>query len=548
MNFLKTQYERIHQQLSGLSASQKMLTVALVAIIVMTLFWWGRYAGEAEMVPLLDMQMSDVDLARIPDHLRAKGISYKVVGKQIKVPADQHALALADLGYSRLLPKNTASAFDGILAKMNMFDSPDKQRAMWNEAKQARLSQIISNFEGVSDATVLIEAGMQRGIGINKLDPRATINITMIPGTRVTSHLVNAAADLVVGAQQGLKLRDVRVVIDAKPYRPTINDDEFAASGTALLEQQVAAEQYYANKIQANLSFMPGVIVAVQCQVNNKSTQTQSHTIDKDKKIQLEKTIETTQEETQGSEPTHAEPGAVPNTGMAIAEEVSPVASNSTTSEQNRTEFDNDWDQKNTVVRDPGGDVTVLGASIRLPRSYCVQVYQARYGRDKTPDDAALEEILKNELSTARDAVRTITQVPVENISVALYYDSLPAELTDPAATTAASLPLGLSTHAREIAIGALAVISLFMVLMMVRKGAPMPAVAAAPVENRIPPQLVGREGLAGEASEGDPMLDGMELDDEAVRAQQVIGQVQNLVKENPDAAAQLVKRWLNRS
>ena len=366
MDFLKGHLDRIQQQLAGLSASQKMLTGALVAIMVMTLLWWSRYASNPEMVVLLDMTMADVDLARIPEHLRGKGINSKVVGGRIFVPADQHSLALADLGYARMLPKNTATAFDGVLAKMNMFDSPDKQRAMWNEAKQARLSQIISNFEGVSDATVLIEAGMQRGIGVNKLDPRATINIALVPGTKVTSHLVNAVADMVVGAQQGLKTSDVRVIIDAKPYRPTSADNEYAASGAAAFEQQIAAEQYYANKIQENLSFMPGVIVAVHCQVNSKTVHTQTHSVDKDNKVSLERSTEQTTEETTSSEPSAAEPGAIPNTGMSIGEAVAAAATNTSTTDHSKTEFVNDYGTKDEKILNPGGDVCIHPPAAKL--------------------------------------------------------------------------------------------------------------------------------------------------------------------------------------
>ena len=53
---------------------------------------------------------------------------------------------------------------------------------------------------------------------------------------------------------------------------------------------------------------------------------------------------------------------------------------------------------------------------------------------------------------------------------------------------------------------------------------------------------------VAGEVSEGDRTLDGMELDDDAVKTQQVVEQVSAMVAENPDAAANLVKRWLNRT
>ena len=42
--------------------------------------------------------------------------------------------------------------------------------------------------------------------------------------------------------------------------------------------------------------------------------------------------------------------------------------------------------------------------------------------------------------------------------------------------------------------------------------------------------------------------LDGMEMDEDTIRSQQMLEQVSNLVKENPDSAASLVKRWLNRA
>ena len=99
----------------------------------------------------------------------------------------------------------------------------------------------------------------------------------------------------------------------------------------------------------------------------------------------------------------------------------------------------------------------------------------------------------------------------------------------------------------KEIAIGMLALVSLFMVSMMVKKSAPIPVVAAA-VESPQTVTLGGNIDIVGEVSEGGQMLDGMELDEDAVKAQQMVEQVSTMVKENPDAAANMVKRWLNRS
>jgi flagellar biosynthesis/type III secretory pathway M-ring protein FliF/YscJ len=41
-------------------------------------------------------------------------------------------------------------------------------------------------------------------------------------------------------------------------------------------------------------------------------------------------------------------------------------------------------------------------------------------------------------------------------------------------------------------------------------------------------------------------MLSGMELDEDAVQTQQMLDQVSTMVKDNPEAAASLVKRWLH--
>ena len=80
----------------------------------------------------------------------------------------------------------------------------------------------------------------------------------------------------------------------------------------------------------------------------------------------------------------------------------------------------------------------------------------------------------------------------------------------------------------------------------MVRKG--VPAAATVEVMNSgDEPTLNGNESIVGQASENANSLDGMELDPETVKAQQMLDQVQQMVTANPDSAANLVKRWLNR-
>jgi flagellar biosynthesis/type III secretory pathway M-ring protein FliF/YscJ len=156
--------------------------------------------------------------------------------------------------------------------------------------------------------------------------------------------------------------------------------------------------------------------------------------------------------------------------------------------------------------------------------------------------------VIDAEMEKFRTSVVNCTSIQdPQRVAVSMYNDA-PSPLLA-AATAAPTGTVGemLSRYSKEIAVGALALISLFMVSMMVRKSTPAPIVAAAPTP-RETPHLDGIPEIAGIVSHGDSMLDGMELDEDTVRTQQMLDQVSTLVGENPDAAANLVKRWLNRT
>src|SRR5665213_2962362 len=119
MDFFKSQLERIRKQLSALTPSQKMLTAAMVAIVVMTLVWWGRYAGEPEMEALLPQAISADELPRVQQELEARGIRHVMSGDKLLVPSDRKLEAVAGLMYSHALPRNARDGFDEVLKNIN---------------------------------------------------------------------------------------------------------------------------------------------------------------------------------------------------------------------------------------------------------------------------------------------------------------------------------------------------------------------------------------------------------------------------------------------
>ena len=122
----RQQLNRISEQLSGLSASQRMLTICLVAIMLITLVWWGRYAATPEMVPVLDRSISGEEMSRVKGVLLGAGITPRVVNDRILVPAEKQFEALAALSYARALPQDSADAWNEIVKQSSPWETSEK--------------------------------------------------------------------------------------------------------------------------------------------------------------------------------------------------------------------------------------------------------------------------------------------------------------------------------------------------------------------------------------------------------------------------------------
>src|SRR5262245_10065341 len=123
MEVLRQQFARIQQQFAALSASQKMLATSLVAIMVMTLLWWAKYAGSAEMEPISTSPMTGEEMAAIQTKLSASGIPHTSSGTSILVPAERKLQVVAILTSEKILPRDGNGSFEDILSKLSPFDS-----------------------------------------------------------------------------------------------------------------------------------------------------------------------------------------------------------------------------------------------------------------------------------------------------------------------------------------------------------------------------------------------------------------------------------------
>ncbi|MGD0463232.1 MAG: flagellar M-ring protein FliF C-terminal domain-containing protein [Tepidisphaeraceae bacterium] len=545
MEFLKVQITRIQEQLAGLSATQKMLVVSLLTIMVMTLLWWAHWAAEPEMSPLLDQSLSQDELGQITTTLDTQAIPHKIVGDKVFVPADCKLEVLAVLGYSQALPRNFDQGFDEMTKQMNWLDSPDKTEKMFLEERQRLLASIIRRFPGVQDAAVVIDPTTERRLDGNDVQPVATVMVTTSRNsTTAGRQLADAVAGTVSGAQAGLARSNINVTIDGVPYAIKDRSDDSMGSDDGGVELQKQWEDHYRNKIlQDALQDIRGAIVGVTVKVNTSQTVTTKHTVDPKETVSIPTRSEETTDEQTAEPAAQQEVGAVPNAAMSLP--ASGGGGGGSTSSSDKSEFDTDHGKQDEVIKQGPGDATLLAASVRIPRTYFIQAYKNENGKD--PDDpTALTTYMNAQLLQIRGAIKGCAPVTDDALYVGSYSDVMPTEA--PVEQQAAASPFAgtVSRHGKEIGVGLLAALSLFMVSMMVRKGVPATATADVP-HVREEPTLDGNESVVGQALRSSNPLDGMELDSETVKSQQVLDQVQQLVTSDPDAAANLVKRWLNR-
>jgi flagellar biosynthesis/type III secretory pathway M-ring protein FliF/YscJ len=552
MDFLKAQIARIQEQLAGLTATQKMLVICLLTIMVMTLMGWSHWAGEAEMSPLLDGQnLSTEDIGQIAANLDAQGITHEVMNNNVYVPADRKLEIMAVLGYSNALPRNFEDGFDSIVKEMNWLDPPDKNAAMFLRAKEQTLKSILRRMPGIADAEVVIDDTEQRDIGENDVQPVATVMITTDRNNRMDiHHLAETAADMVCGAKAGLTRGNVRVAIDGQSIQIRDRTDDGTPDGSDAASMQKQFEDQYQRKIEHLLQDIAGVIVSVTVKVDTSVTMTTIHKIDPKQTVSVQTHSEESTQEQDAQQAAAEEPGAQPNTSMSLPAS-SGGGSGGSNSSLEKDDFDVDHGKQDEVIKQGAGMATVMSASVRVPRSYFVQTYKQENGKD--PDDpAAFNAYINTQLAQIHDEVKGCAVFPSDDaLYVGVFSDIAQPELPVAQTTSSSSVSNVLTRHGKELGVGALAVVSLFMVSMMVRKGAPAATAATGGVTEPLAADngktLSGNEAVVGSAVEDNASLDGMELDEETVKAQRMLDQVKQMVEANPDSAANLVKRWLNR-
>lgn len=558
MQVLNRLLATIQLQLKGLPLNARLLIGSLMIILVMSLFLVSLYAGRMTMVPLnLPADMSEEAKAKAISFLQTHQIPYEERAGDIVVPAEQRTIVLA-----RMIDNNVLNAdeinFDKLLSDDSPFRSRSQNDRRYLIAKMNELSAMIRQFRGIDKAKVVIdesESGI--GIGRSNIPPSASVMVTT-SGKGLTQEKAESIANLVASAHAGLKVQNVKVtdMTTGKYYEVRTED---ALRSTKNLEAKIAAEKHVRSTLEDALAYIPGVRVNVNAQVDTREIVKQ--TTDYEDPV-LGVTEESSRAFNSSRQSSVSEPGVRSNTGASIAGGGGGGAS--VTDERASTSTIPAFGHSTSRILDPKGQTLMINAAIGVPRSYFLNVFKATHPNDQDaePDATEFDQIVLDESETIRAYIRplidtrAVAGAVAGTITVRMFHDMAiagPGGMGGPGGIGSGGEPtdllarIGVSESVvKFIGLGGLAIVSLAMMLLMVRRATTQEDIPSPEELIGIPPALADTESdLIGEAGESLPALEGVEIDEASIRRQEMLEQITTLVNDSPDEAAHLMRKWM---
>jgi flagellar biosynthesis/type III secretory pathway M-ring protein FliF/YscJ len=560
VNLLQRTFKAIAAQLGGLPATAKLLIGALMVILVLSLFMVAQVTGRPSMVPL-PIDLTPEARTAAQGYLERNGIAWEDREGRLMVPAEQRYTILAQLTDNEVITGDQIN-FTSLIEQSSPFLTREQNRKRWLVAKMNVLSTLVGKFRGIQRATVVLDKPDGGGFGKSHTSPTASVTVVPV-SDGLTAGQVEAIAHLVAGAEPGLKASDVQV-IDAKNgvrHEPR-SDDQLSSSG--YLELKKAQEEHTKGTIDDALSYIPGIHIAVNAMMDARRVEERRDSIEDPKVGPLSssrRTIESSNQ-TGGNEP-----GMQMNTGVAAAS-VAGGGSQLTDERSDETTlpvFPRDAQH----ITDRKGYALKINATIGVPRSYFVAKYrQSTNDPEAVPTDTELTPIVTAEIarlqsdveplidtSALKDAVRgtvKVSMIPDIAGAIATMIPEFPSAGGGGmvAGGSGGGGGWGVGPLSGDlikfVGLVGLALLSLAMMFLMVRRAGVTTDLPTAQEIVGVPPTLPTDESeVVGEAIESAPILEGVEVDDEALRRQQMRGQISEMVRQNPDGVANLLRRWI---
>jgi flagellar M-ring protein FliF len=557
MDFVNQSYVQLLELIRSMSAGTRLATVLLLVIVVVSVTYLFQYqAGGGGTEYLLGGRgFTQGELTSIETAFAKAGLGKsQVLGSQIRIPRghkDQYLAALAD---GNALPADFYKYLDDAISADSPFSSTRSlEMRRWN-AKQKELSLIIGRMSGIESATVQYDEEVKRGLTQQK--QKTAMVAVQTRGGQLEEDQVKAIRNVVASAYAGLDRRHITITdLNGTTYGGIVGPDGVGDEESVYAAHKAKYEREWQRKIKEQLSYIPGVIVGINVELNPETLH-KSDVLKYDKQPVPLRMQESTKESTTRSPNTGGRVGAQANGVETPGNRAVAVTGAAAGPESQTTESRSD---SNSI---PGYETNVVElarltpkkvtASIDIPATYYVEIWKKRNPQTadkpaKQPDQADLATIETEIKQRLKETVRNLLPDvdkgtnPYPHIVVETYTDTPKAPATPP--TLAETAGSWLADNWQTLAMVGVGLISLLMLRSMVRSTGGAPATATATTANgeTAAPNLSIHQPPADEEPEPARALksrfrsSGPDLKTE----------LHEIVKENPDAAATILRSWI---
>jgi len=542
MDFINKTWEQLKDVFLSLTPGTRVTTILLLAVIIVSLGYLFTYSGNGGSAYLMNgAYFSPNDLPAMEAAFAAKGLNdYRIEGTRIRIPLGKQDKYMAALAEGNALPYNYLDILEKTINESSAFESRYKLEERTKIALQKELSRVISQMAGVQNAVVMFSRVNQGGLRRETVTT-ASVAIKPIGGQELSDQVVRSIRYYVAKSIGGIKPEEVVVTnMDTGANYYVTNDEPLqAAEGTYALKR--SWETYFSEKVKGALGYVPGVLVSCNVELDPTKYHRQEQVKLDPKAVPLDVT-----ETTKTRQSTTDAGGRV---GYVAQGNTPRSLTSSGAGSPNETEEETQRTEKNTVGQTVIQQETAgllpkrVTVSVAIPASYFRRIWEqsqpTQANNPQGPTQQDLDKIRNEELTKIRNHVMALlptvenVQDPSQLVTVTDFIDMpLPTPET---ATFMEQMLEFLQRYWPTLGLMALVAFSLIILRSAVR---------AAPTAS--PGALATTAMMPGEseAQEEQPKQEKKKWRTSEA-AKSLRDEVAELVAEDPETAANILKAWI---
>ncbi len=550
MDFLNKTFGQTADLFRSMTPATRITTGLLLAVVVVSLGYLFAHQSSGPEVDLMNgVPVPAGDIAAMEAAFHAAGLSsYEIRGTQILVPRGQKAAYIAAAAEAKALPPNIGEALEKVGEASGPFITKGERESLEQVAMQKTLSQIICAMPGIESAYVIYDEEVKPGLLREKM-VTATASAKAVGNGQLDERLVSAIRHLVAGAIAGLKPESVTVAdLNGMTYYGSADSGSLASENLAVSLKH-KYEQEWRAKILNSLSYIRGLNVEANVVLDrdriNRLTSIEYET----KGFAVHESEESSDRSREESQPAGG-PGLRAQGNVPQALSAARTAGSNSTESGTKREVVSVPNSKQTEMEQIGLTPKRVSVAVGVPNSYFKNVWlqqnPAEEGQQPATPDAAALTTLRDELATRIQAHVAALLPPADGVDdptqlvTVTTFEDLPAEAL-PASGFGVQALEWFRDYWRTLGMLGLAALSLVMLRSMI-KAVPEPA-----------PTATGPQRIVA-SPEGD-QEDEEELAEQTAlnRLKRFTGsgrsirdELSELVQEDPDTAAGILRNWIS--